>query len=240
MTEISYAKDHISFFASYRSPERHSHFAKHFFFSEDGDFDCQVDGDSFRCTGVCIDSGAVHAIRSRRGSVFVMLIDETSELSRVVQDRYLRGRPYAVIDGDVLGNTGDYREADDRVLRACAAPMTKTPEFDERIADVLAAIDSRESIDSGIVKDLSSVACLSQSRLSHLFREQVRTSLSSYLAMAKMKKAFFYAMSGESITAASVDAGFYSPSHYAAACKRMFGISFSTLQNSRYLKAVRP
>lgn len=230
MLDVCYLKDHVSFFAGYRSPERHRHFAKHLIFSQDGTFDCIVNNSHFQCSGVCIDSGAEHTIQNERGNIFVMLIEETSELSEMLRERYLRESPYAVIEDDILGSSRSVREADTRVLEACAPASHARFAYDVRIAGVLREIDSRESIDDSIVKELCSAACLSQSRLSHLFRDQVKISLSSYLVMAKMEKVLIYLMNGENITTASIHAGFSSPSHYAATCKRMFGITCSDFE----------
>jgi len=227
MLDVIYLKDHVSFFAGYRSPERHSHFAKHLIFSQGGTFDCIVNNDRFQCTGVCIDSGVEHTIQNEHGNIFVMLIEETSELSQMLHDRYLQGISYAIIEGDILGNTCNIQEADARILKTCAPAACKTSVYDARIVSVLQKIDSQESIDDNIVRDLCSAACLSQSRLSHLFHEQVKISLSSYLVMAKMEKAFTYLIKGENITTASLHAGFNSSSHYAATCKKMFGITCS-------------
>jgi AraC-like DNA-binding protein len=68
---------------------------------------------------------------------------------------------------------------------------------------------------------------LSQSRLSHLFKEVTGISLSRYLAMEKMRKGYIHFQKHGNITEAAMHAGFDSPSHFAATCKRMFGISFS-------------
>lgn len=227
MTDICCFKDHVSFFANYRTPERHSHFAKHLIFSQGGTLDCIVNNDRFQCVGVCIESGVEHTIQHERGNIFVMLIEETSELSRILQKRYLHGQPYAVIEDDILRDIQDIHEADEKVLKVCAPGVRIMSEYDDRIADVLQKIDSCESIDDDMVKRLCRAACLSQSRLSHLFREQVKISLASYLVMAKMEKVLTYLISGESITEASIHAGFSSSSHYAATCKRMFGITCS-------------
>jgi len=60
-----------------------------------------------------------------------------------------------------------------------------------------------------------------------LFKENVGISLHRYLAMDKMRKGYIHFQKYGSITEASMRAGFDSPSHFAATCKRMFGISFS-------------
>ena len=45
--------------------------------------------------------------------------------------------------------------------------------------------------------------------------------------MDKMRKGYIHFQKYGNITEASMRAGFDSPSHFAATCKRMFGISFS-------------
>ncbi len=227
MNIIINEKDHISFFADYHSPERHSHFAKHLIFSGDGFFHCTVNDYCFHCTGVCIGSGAVHTVEHKGGDLFVMLIEETSFLSQILEYRYLLGKPYAVIRENPLKDVQQIEEADSKVLNLCAPDIRTEINYDKRIVKALFEIDSCESIDTHTISKLCSVVHLSQSRLSHLFRDQVKTPLSSYLVLAKMKKVLFYIKNGENITAASVHAGFNSPSHYAATCKKMFGISFS-------------
>lgn len=78
----------------------------------------------------------------------------------------------------------------------------------------------------GMLVYLFDPACLSQSRLSHLFKESVGISLHRYLAWEKMRKGYVNYRKYGSITEAAMRAGFDSPSHFAATCKRMFGLSF--------------
>lgn len=195
--------------------------------SRNGELNCVVNHDHFKCVGICIASREVHTIENKQEDTFVMLIEETSELSQILENRYLNGKPYAVIEESVLKNILSIEEADKQVLSQCAQFTPEKAAYDDRISDVLRQIESRESIEEHILSELCSVACLSQSRLSHLFREQVKISLASYLVMAKMKKVLQYVQNGENITEASVHAGFNGSSHFAATCKKMFGISFS-------------
>ncbi|GMQ63960.1 hypothetical protein AN2V17_31970 [Vallitalea sp. AN17-2] len=55
----------------------------------------------------------------------------------------------------------------------------------------------------------------------------MKISLASFFVMAKMHKPYNYYMRGENLTTASIHAGFDSPSHFSATCKKMFGLSFS-------------
>lgn len=98
---------------------------------------------------------------------------------------------------------------------------------DERISEVLEYLRTLDEIPEDITSQLCGKVCLSAGRLSHLFKENVGISLHRYLAMDKMRKGYIHYQKYGNITEASMRAGFDSPSHFAATCKRMFGISFS-------------
>ena len=80
---------------------------------------------------------------------------------------------------------------------------------------------------------LSEKLNLSKSRVSHIFKENIGISIKRYLVLEKMKKCYEYFKTTGSITNASINAGFYSSSHFATTCKKMFGISFSELEKSK-------
>lgn len=54
----------------------------------------------------------------------------------------------------------------------------------------------------------------SQSRLSHLFKEQIGIPLKSYIQFHPMKQAFLALLHGKSITEAALATNFDSPSHF--------------------------
>lgn len=77
----------------------------------------------------------------------------------------------------------------------------------------------------------------SQSRLSHLFKEQIGIPLKSYIQFHQMKQAFLALLHGKSITEAAMATNFDSPSHFAAVAKKMMGMSARTsLKDSVFLK----
>jgi AraC-like DNA-binding protein len=81
---------------------------------------------------------------------------------------------------------------------------------------------------------LAAEAGLSPSRFLHLFRDHTGTSFRRYRLWARMLRAATAIAGGADLTAAALDAGFASPSHFSTAFHRMFG-----LQPSRLL-AVHP
>ncbi len=234
MRKMVYSKDHLTFFAHYKTPEEHRHFAKHLIFGVGDQIECSVKGSRFTCGGICIGSDVLHTVAAQGTNILIMLIDETSELSCYLEKTYLRGRGYCILDeiiaaqvSDLCRKQTDMERLDTGVLSICS-PQTVGPAVsDERILDVLQAIKESESIDKGTLSGLCDIACLSKSRLSHLFRQQVKTPLKSYLVIAKMEKTYRYVIQGENLTTAAIHAGFNSSSHFSVTCKKLFGISFS-------------
>ena len=91
--------------------------------------------------------------------------------------------------------------------------------------------------DTHLIALYADKVALSQSRLSHLFKEQVGIPLKSYIQFHQIQKAFLGLLNGKNITEAAMFAGFDTPSHFAAVTKRMMGMPASiSLKDSVFLK----
>ena len=232
--------NYISFEAYYHTPSLHRHFAKHIIFAPNGSLKCRVNGDAFECRGVVIQSNALHTVEGERPPMLVYLIDETCGLAKALDKGYLHGKPYAVLENDLCQKAlAEFRSGagsfQDEILKICGLTRTGTAEYDPRIRAVLAAINNSEALAPGMIRGLCAAACLSESRLSHLFREEVGTSMASYILFSKLAKAYQYIRSGKNVTQAAMRAGFSSSSHFAAVNKRLFGISVKELGSVGYL-----
>ena len=108
---------------------------------------------------------------------------------------------------------------------------------DERI--LLAMRFAEEHLqDEVTAKDAAGAACLSESRFSHLFREQAGIAFSSWLVFRRLFLAYMRIADGESITDASLAAGFSTPSHFATVNKKMFGITARDLSGDYRLHRI--
>lgn len=225
---MQFSFDHIFFNADYRTPDVHSHFAKHIIFARQGELECSVDGNKFNCRGVAIQSNVPHTVNAQRAHMAVYLFDETCNRSKQIDELYLQGNEYAVIsDGlcDLVCRALEESGADGKVLKIIGLDGQGEVGYDERISDVLSFIENSETLETGIMERLCRIACLSESRLSHLFKEQVGISVAGYLLLSKLAKTYGYLSDGANITDAAIKAGFASPSHFAAVNKKQFGIS---------------
>lgn len=235
MTDILFAYDHILIRSEYRTPDIHKHLAAHMVFGIKGELTCVVGKDTFKCRGVFIASDVEHTIYAETGDMLLFLLDTTSEMARNIQKNDLHGKAYSILDDTKVSNMADIwkdcaddlKEADKRLLAICRPHDCNETVADERVKKVLSYLESSDTISGNIMEELCGEACLSESRLSHLFKEQMGIALGRYLVLEKMKKGYLHYCSTGNITEAALNAGFDSPSHFAATCKRMFGISFS-------------
>lgn len=233
MTNTVFGYDHIMMRAEYRTPDPHSHLAMHFIAGLEGKIHCDVQGDSFDAEAVFIASDVAHTAYAETGDMLVFLFDAAGSIAREAERKYLRGKPYCCIPAETaiqireICRENTPADTDRLITRLLGLDTSGNLPRDERVTEVLEYLRSLDEIPGDITAQLCARVCLSQSRLSHLFSENVGISLHRYLAMDKMRKGYIHFQKYGSITEASMRAGFDSPSHFAATCRRMFGISFS-------------
>ena len=238
MTELIFEYDHLLIHSGYRTPEVHSHLASHLMVALEGSLKCNIGEDIAGASGVCIASDVPHTVYAETGDMLLYLFDTTCTLSDRLYEKYLHENRFCVLDSTLVNElreiwrSNNAAEADMNLLQRRGLLRPGSSGKDERITAVLDYLQNTDTVSDDIMDRLCSTACLSQSRLSHLFREQVGISLHRYLALDKMKKGYIYYRKYGNITDAAMRAGFDSPSHFAATCKRMFGISFSEIMKS--------
>lgn len=102
---------------------------------------------------------------------------------------------------------------------------------DERIKQIIAQIISGEWLNYS-VKEISESVFLSESRLTHLFKEEVGISLKSYILIRRMEHAYRFVSVGGKVTQAAMESGFASSAHLAYTCKTLTGISITDVLKS--------
>lgn len=236
-------RDYLILSAAYGTPNPHSHLALHLLFAGEGKLNCLIGGENVCCGGVCIDSGVEHtASAAGHGDVLAVLVETTSVLAGQIRNEFLKGeglrRGFCVLPEDFTAKVRRaYRSRETDALETLIRTLDgRCPKpcgiEDERILNALKYIRDQKQIDGAIYGDLSRITCLSQSRLSHLFKEQAGVSLAAYLTWAKLEKACRLIQAGETMTRAAADAGFSSSSHLSSTFRRMFGISCSDFLHS--------
>ncbi len=229
--------------------EEHRHSFVQVTFSLTGEFDIEVEGLSLRCPGMIINSNVVHRLKEAGHPLMLLLIDSTSELAASFK-RVLEGQRYYVFPPGMMKSIrkfvqqeyagvqdpDSYRSFLGQLMRLLGVQQVNTAIVDPRIREFIRLIkdctDSEHSV-SQYARQLG----LSNSRLSHLFKENTGISLSGYMVLHKLQKATYFIFAGHSITDAAMAAGFDSPSHLAATSKQLLGMTAKDIRkDSVFLK----
>lgn len=113
--------------------------------------------------------------------------------------------------------------------QACALPQSQTGALlDHRIASALEAIATSHGADCD-GESLARLVHLSESRFTHLFRQQTGMSLSRYLLWSRMVEAVAAVAQGNNMTAAAHASGFADLAHMSRTFRSMMGVAPSEL-----------
>ena len=225
-------------FSDFLAAGPHAHGALQLSIGIGGSPRVRLDGGWRRARGVLIDTDVAHAFDCDGQLTAIGWIEGESRLAAQLRDRVLDGRPYALLDeplcghlagglGPAAGTTAGCPEAYQRwrdALGRLAIDVTPEPGYDDRIAAVLDHLRATPSPPPSI-QDLTRIAHLSQSRLQHLFRDQVGVPIRRYLLWHRYLTALSLLADGASVTRAAHAAGFADSAHLTRTAVRMNGFT---------------
>lgn len=187
------------------------------------------------CEGAVVPSDAAHAVVvGCRSAVMLYVEPEGADGRRLralapPRDRgpagwRERGHPLAA--RVCLDLPGTWDEADrfraamiDALVGPAARPTPQHPALLRALPRIQAALDRPVRL-GAIAEDVG----LSESRLAHLFAEELGLPFRTYVAWLRLRRAAGSLQAGASITTAAHDAGFADSAHFTRTFRRMFGI----------------
>jgi AraC family transcriptional regulator len=225
-------------FSDFLVADPHAHGTLQLSVGIDGSPRVRLDGAWNRARGVLIDTDVAHAFDCDGHMTAIGWIEGESRLAEQLRDRVLDGRPYALLDeplcdhiaarlGPAFGKTTSCPEAHQRwrdALGQLAIDVTPEPDYDDRIAAVLNHLRATPSPPPSI-EDLTRIAHLSESRLQHLFRDQVGVPIRRYLLWHRYLTAMSLLADGTSVTHAAHAAGFADSAHLTRTAIQMNGFT---------------
>lgn len=141
------------------------------------------------------------------------LIDKINELKQ--QNKITQSKPvYAVVNqflnGIISKHTSQINEQD-----LCV---------DARVEQVMEFVKQNIHYQRFSFSEISRDVCLSESRLLHLFKQEVGIPFRKYVLWTRLKKAVIEIQNGQSITQAAFMAGFSDAPHFSNIYYKMFGL----------------
>jgi AraC-like DNA-binding protein len=226
MSRIIFGNEYVIVVPSFEDVAPHKHDFFHIFFLGQNE-EC----DEIYVTG----SGMLHTMPNSEECKLFLMIDPTSDLADHIQNCILEDDlPKRIKVKKAFRYTEDAAEESlkesldiwltDNGFQSCK-DVNETIE-DYRIVKLIHEIRDYKHLEKRI-NEIAAEYNLSDSRLSHVFKECVGVSLKGYLMIAQLKYAYELVLEGKSKTYASLEAGFSSPAHLAYICKKQMGISIS-------------
>ncbi len=166
-----------------------------------------------------INSNVPHTFSCLNSECQLYFIDPTSTVGNKILEDYFNGGEDMVLINNV--NAGDFRE--EHLLNLNKKDLYLKGR-DERIQCCLNWLKENYSIERINISMLSKIVFLSESRLAHLFKEQVGISIHQYILWKKIEMAVKRMLEGFSLTDSAYSSGFADSSHFNKTFKKMFGM----------------
>ncbi len=247
MNRIYWDIDKISMLTDHLDASAHSHGMIQFFLCLEDELEIKVRKEKLQHSCVLVNKNVKHSFKANNKIHFTCVIEPVSDIGMRLND-ILQDKDYYILDDSkanqikktamIMRDTFDIATYTKLMAQICECfgVAYRNKQFDERILAFLKMLEHC-SCDEHSIGEYADKLCISASRLSHLFSEQVGITLKNYLILHQLERAFQDLLAGKRITEAALDAGFDSPSHFAATVKRMMGLpARSTVKNSEFLK----
>ncbi len=191
--------------------------------------------------GVIIGSDIPHQFTSNNNDyhIFIFIDPETAEaalLNKVfaLHKQQLQALPSASLQPVINGfkdwffsndfSSPPVQKLVDELISALAPYHPFHPPLDARILNAIRYI--KENLDSELdIQTVAAQSYLSESRFSHLFKEQIGIPLRRYVLWCRIEKAIRVIANGAGIAEAAYDCGFSDPAHLTRTFQEMFGVT---------------
>lgn len=232
----------------------HRHHALQVIFNRSGQsFELRIDESSIKCGGVIIRSDHPHSLLGSRDSQVHLLIDHQSAVARTIARQHLEKKNFKILTGVLLRRLRGCISARMNYLGPCAQALEvyknmisllggfagqSEDAVDPRIQVVMDLLQEKLLCEKVTVAELARRARLSESRLMHLFTEQIGIPIRRYNLWLRILAAERFIAQGKmSFTEAAYSAGFADSAHLCRTYRSMFGHHLSDcVKNSRFVQ----
>lgn len=225
------------------STELHQHHAIQITISHGKEFAVHVEDISFTAKFAILREDVLHQVFCDDSSDHTFIyLDPESTISLQLKELYdlnekkikvfdeaVYRSEISVINTDSTKSTRNPIRSIQTLLNRLVPLYVFTSPLDDRVKKVITFISSSNDQQFGH-KKLSDIACLSESRLSHLFTQEVGIPIKKYLLWSKLQNAIDALAKGMSLSSAAHEAGFADAPHFSRTFKEMFGISLAALK----------
>lgn len=214
--------------------ESHAHPVMEIILATQGQFSLKVSGRiSEKLTFAVIAANLKHQLIAQDCELQLLMLEHKNEWTTA----FLQTRGIVIEDGIFTSSSNYHSQLFNELKALAASDECQQDIYDDRVQQCLLYINQKEVSYRTIVEELKSEVHLSDSRLSHLFRQEIGLSLKKYLVWSRLKKTIQLVLGqGVNLSTAAIRSGFYDQAHLSKTFKNMLGVSPSEAYNSRMLQ----
>jgi len=205
--------------------KRHAHFPIEVAFSLSGQLTIATDTHRYaNIQSAIINSNVPHTFSCLNSECQLYFINPVSYAGKNILKSYLSHNE------DILIDPVEIEPFRENYILAFENQHPALNDMESRVQLILDWIKANYATDRINIARLAEVVFLSESRLSHLFKKEVGTSINQYILWKKIEMAIKHALEGSSLTRCAYSSGFADSSHFIKTFQKMFGIypSFAT------------
>ncbi len=221
--------------------QMHSHYLMQLVLGLSSSYTLVTPVDRFKSeTALCIASEQAHQLTTQQGHIALLFTDPVSKAGIGLKHRCLKNQPVATLQPEVSAFTVLQslleRKADAVVVSEAVQnfletilPQAPLPEIDPRIQSILGLLQANTESNLSVA-ELADKACLSESRLAHLFKAEVGVTVRYYVLWQRLFRAIKSILQGrQNLTEAAHAAGFSDSAHFSRTFKSMIGVTPSAI-----------
>lgn len=211
----------------------HSHPAMEIIVADKGTFNLSTKEATY--TGLkfaVIESNILHKLSFKNADIKILLV-EHRDVSII---KFLHSIKISLTNGMYVIREDSNKLFIDTLLYQISNSNMEC-EYDPRVQNTINFIQTSQVSYFELKKELNKVINLSESRLSHLFKQQTGVSIKRYFVWSKLKQSVHaHLHNKESLFSSLVEAGFYDQPHFNKVYKSLIGTSPAKTYNSRMLQ----
>lgn len=228
MRQIQIFDDHATFISPAIHTDQHKHHALELIVSVHGIIHIKDNfGNAFASQTVLVLPDQPHQTTTTGEAAFIF-IEPESKLANTILTILKPTQSVQSIEGRMSA-------ADRKVFALGSIPesLSKTNnavnQVDSRIESATAFIRSQITTHEFSLETLADIACLSTSRFTHLFKDQIGIPVRPFIRWCRMRVAVTSVLSGMTLTQAAHEAGFSDTAHLSRTFVEMFGVNPSSV-----------
>ena len=211
-------------------------------------FNLLLDGVWTKSNGIIIKPDFNHQLNGSGSSQILLLIDPESDEGIHIMKSHLKGDPYIHIDMEplrkiIINSLKSIKEKTipleviiNKILLTLGTETKDYSKIDSRIVKTINLIKNLED-KKILIKDLAKEASLSESRIQHLFKDEIGISIKRYLLWRRLIDAISLIRKYSDLTTAAHGAGFSDSAHMSRTFRDSFGLNLSEIfKNSRSIQ----